>query len=305
MPLAGGARPVRPREHVTLHGLDGEVLARSARGDGRHLVLKVAIAGTPAVLKLYGRKRDWLRDALRGLGQRWFVGKTGMSPTARCTTERETLALWRRHGFDVPAALDLPLPAAVPPQRLLLEWLEGELLHRPIARRDVPLAEKVALLERLAADWGRRHVVALREREPRLIQAHAMLSHVFRVPATGAATNLSTNAATALRLVTFDFEVAWARRSALPRLISLEIAQLLESVAAWGPLEQLPALIAAFVNAYPDRAVIERLAVDVRRGPLPPFAWIHGIALQLRERGPRRKRSVLRHVETALKERLE
>ncbi|MSP15106.1 MAG: hypothetical protein EXR73_00600 [Myxococcales bacterium] len=259
----------------------------------------MAIAGTPAVLKLYGRKRDWLRDALRGIGQRWFVGKTGMSPTARCTTERETLALWRSHGFDVPAALDLPLPAAVPSLRLLLECLEGELLHRSIARRDVPLAEKIALLERLAADWGRRHVVAQREREPRLIQAHAMLGHVFRVPAAG------DGAAAAERLVTFDFEVAWARRSALPRLISLEIAQLLESVAAWGPLEQLPALIAAFVNAYPDRAVVERLAVDVRRGPLPLFAWINGIALQLRERGPRRKRAVLRHVETALKERPE
>lgn len=276
-----------------LHGLAGEVLARSARGDGRHCVLKVELGGAPAVLKLYGRKRDWLKDALRSLGQRLVVGKTGMAPATRCRVERETLAVWRRHGFDVPAELALPLPAEVPPLRLLLEWLPGELFHVSIHRADGPLADKVRRLERLARESGRRHAVALAEREPRLVQAHATLVHVMVVPALdgGAAPE---------RLVTFDFEVAWARRSSIPRLIGLELMQLLESIAAFAPLDQIAPLIRAFVAAYPERETMVRLAAAIRRGRLPWFAWFNRIGLQLRERGPRRKQAVLHHLEQAL-----
>ncbi len=284
----------KPRERVTLHGLDGEVLARSARGDGRHLVLKISLHGVPAVLKLYGRKRDWLKDTLRDIGHRWLLGKTGMTARARWTTERETLALWRRHGFDVPAELQLPLPAAVPPMRLLSVFVPGKPLYLAIEHETLPLAEKERLIAWLAADWGRRHTLALQLVEPRLVQSHAMLAHVFHV-APGAEAPDSAE-----RLVTFDFEVAWARRSALPRLVSLEIAQLFDSIARWAPVDHIGPLIAAFARGYPDRARLARVVEDVQRGRLPLFAWISRLGLQLRERGPRRKLAVLHHLQAAL-----
>jgi hypothetical protein len=279
---AKGAKPrpaARPRERVTRFGLDGELLAWSARGDGRHLVLKVELGGRPAVVKLYGRKRDWLRDWLRDVGQRLLVGKSGMTPAARCRTERETLALWRAHGFDVPAALDLPLPPEVPPLRLVSEWIEGRLLQVPIRDPDVPLAEKQRLVARLAAEWGRRHELALRLREPRLLQTHAMLGHVLWV-AAGA-----TAAGSAERLVTFDFEVTWARRAASPRRVAQELMQLLESIAAFAPLQEIGPLIAAFAAAYPEPGWLPRCNAFARA------------CLWLRERGPRRKQAVVRHLD--------
>ena len=267
---------------MTAHGLAGELLARSARGDGKHLVLKVELGGRPAVVKLYGRKRDWLRDWLRDVGQRLLVGKSGMTPAARCRTERETLALWRAHGCDVPAALELPLPPEVPPLRLVSEWIDGQLLFVPIRDPRVALAEKQRLLARLAAEWGRRHELALRLREPRLIQAHAMLGHVLWV-AAGA-----SGPGSAERLVTFDFEVTWARRAASPRRVAHELMQLLESIAAFAPLDQIGPLIAAFVAAYPERGWLPRCNAFARA------------CLWLRERGPRRKQAVFRHLEGAL-----
>lgn len=284
----------KPRERLALHGVEGEVLARSRRGDGRHVVLRVVVSNRDAVLKLYGRKRGWLKDTLRDVGHRWLLGKTGMSPEARWRTETETLELWRRHGFDVPASLDAALPPAMPPLRLLSEWLPGRPLYLPIEDPFLAVAEKERLLERLAAEWERRHALAIELREPRLIQSHAMLAHVFHV-AAGAA-----GPGSAERLVTLDFEVAWARSSAVPRLASLEIAQLLDSIARWAPLEQVGPLIAAFVRGYPARERLVRVLDDARRGRLPLFSWLQRLALALRERGPRRKRAVLGHLERAL-----
>lgn len=273
------------------HGLDCEVLAHSHRGDGRHLVLRLALGEKQAVLKLYGRKRGWLRDSFRDAGHRWLIGKTGMSPRARWRTERDSLAQWRRHGIDVPATLDLPLPPEIPPLRLLMEYVPGEPLSRIVGDPVVPLSEKDRLIERLAVEWGRRHALALAFREPRLVQSHVTLSQVLRVPADALAPE---------RLVTMDFEVAWARRSALPRLPSLEIAHLLDSIARCAPLDQVGPLIAAFVRGYPDGARLSRVVVDVNRGRLPLFAWISRLGLLMRERGPRRKLAVLRHFEAAL-----
>ncbi len=299
----GGRRAV---ERVQLHGLDGELLARSDRGDGRHLVVKVELAGRPAVIKLYGRKRDWLRDVLRDLGHRWIVGKTGMTAAARCRTERETLELWRRHGFDVPAlvepaVLDATLPADLPPLRLVCEYVVGRELSDQIADPGEPLVEKERLLALLAREWSRRHTLAIAITEPRLIQAHAMLAHVIHVAARDGVGD-GVGHGTVERLVTHDFEVAWAKRSAVARLVSLEIAQLLDSLARAVPQEQLAPLVAAFVRGYPERARLARVGPDVRRGRLPLLGLVTRLGLLVRERGPGRKVAVLAHLEAALRE---
>ncbi len=291
--------PARPRERIVLHGLEGELLARSARGDGRHLVARIELGGRPAVLKLFGRKRDPLREWLRDFGQRVLVGKTGMAPATRQRTERESLEAWRAGGFDVPALLDWPLPAEVPPHRLLLEWLPGDLLSARVCWPHVAREEKERLLARLAREVARRHGRALERREPRLVQSHATLAHVMVVPAaTGP--QAGAVAAAGERLVTFDFEVAWARRSALERLVALEVGQLVESIASFAPTEQIGPLIGAFVRAYGESERLRGLVATVRRGRVPLLAPLNRLRLQLRERGPRQRLAVLAHVEAAL-----
>lgn len=289
--------PRAGREHVALYGLEGEVLARSRRGDGRQLVLRTSIAGTPVVVKLYGGKRDWIRDRVRGLGHRWLLGKTGMGPRDRWRTERACLETWRAHGFDVPELLDLPLPRAIPPLHIQQEFIRGTPLHRILASARVALAEKQRLLGWLAQDWGRRHALALASGELRLVQAHAALGHVFHVPAGTA------GPASPERLVTLDFEVAWSRPSALARLPSLEIAQLLDSLVRCAPFDQIDALMQTFVASYPDARRLSLVSEDARRGRLPLFAWLTRLGLLLRERGPRRKLAALRYFEAALAQR--
>jgi hypothetical protein len=224
-------------ERVRIHGLDAEVLASSSRGDGRHQVLRIEHAGKPIVLKLYGRKRDWLRDFLRDLGHRFLVRKTGMTPAARMRTERDTLELWLRHGFTVPRVLDIELPAEVPPLRLALEWIRGRSMRDLLSDPVVNVETKRAVLERAVREWTRRHELALKLREPRLVQAHATFGHVL---VDG---DLQT---------TFDFEVVWKGRN-LERLIRLELLGFLGSFGPWIPPQQIDLLLDAVVEHYAPR----------------------------------------------------
>ncbi len=230
---------------MQLFGLDAEVLAHSERGDGRHWVLKVELDGRPLVVKLYGRKRDWLRDFLRDVGQRFLVGKSGMTPAARMQTERATLELWHRHGFRVPRVLDATLPAEVPKLRLVLESIEGGTVRDLLADPRVPLMEKRRVTAQCVSEWTRRHELALRLREPGLIQVHATFGHVLR---SGDA------------LVTFDFEVAWRRRD-VERLVEIELLGFLGSFGPWVAADQLDLLLETVVAGYSPR---DRLAAVAR-----------------------------------------
>ena len=88
------------------------------------------------------------------------------------------------------------------------------------------------------------------------VEPHATIAHVL----------FSPRADGSERVVTFDFEVAWGPRHSVKRLVSLELAQNLDSLARRASPWHLEALIAAIVRAYPDRSRLERLPKDVRRG---------------------------------------
>jgi len=290
-----GAAP--ESERVRLFGLEGELLASSPRGDGRHCVLRIEHDGRPLVVKLYGRKRDAFKDKLRDLGHRWIVGKTGMEPATRMRTERETIELWHRHGFAVPKIVDVELPAETPPLRLVYEFVQGKIALGWFASGQIELAEKIRRLEGLARGWSRRHDLAIELSEPRLVQAHATLDHVILVPGNpGDGSSMDFQDL----FVTFDFEVAWARSSVLPRLVSLELAQHLDSLVRRAPRWHVEALFDAFARAYPDRERLERLPDDVRRGRLPFVTLLTRAGLALREGGPGRKLEALALLERAL-----
>jgi len=219
----------------------GQLLARSARGDGQHFVLKLRRQnGEFVVLKHFGRKRSLLRDTLRDWGQRLLVGKTGMHPDRRARTERDTLTTWRREGFDVPRLVgaDESQRVIASQPSVVMEFVDGRRFDSFIADPAVALEEKERLLTRLARDWSRRHARALELNEPLLIQVHASLDHVLYVsPPTE-------------RLVTFDFEVAWSRRHPIARIAAFEFARELASLRRCAPASQCAALEAVVARAY-------------------------------------------------------
>lgn len=248
--MSGAAGSVASVAGLANFGREATLLASGARGDGRHFVVRTRIATVAAdgsdgplrdvVVKLYGRKRDALRDFLRDVGQRLFAGKSGVRADRRAATEARVLALWRREGFDVPELIEgVRLPANILQPRVVMEYVPGRMLDALVADPAVPLHDKNRIVTRLARELARRHARARELREPQLIQLHASLGHVLHVGAAGGSPE---------RLVTFDFEVAFTRRSGLDANLRRELTHYRDSLAHRSP----PAHRAELERAFAD-----------------------------------------------------
>jgi len=206
-----------------------------------------------AVLKLYRRRRSWPREVAGEAAAWFFHRKRGVSVGVRHETERRSLALWRRHGFDVPATLDRPLPEGVAPPALWMEFCDGPLLYDAVSP---------ARLERLATEMGRRHGVALETREPLLVHEKGTLKHVFVVGD---------------RLVTFDFEQGFRPSFPMLEAMAEEVAGYLRSLAQAtddesrvpsheSPVKTFEDGIKTFVRGYADTGRLKRIAEWGTRG---------------------------------------
>ncbi len=112
--------------------------------------------------KLYveraGAVRGVVRDALIAV----MGTKTSARAAARRATERRLLATWRAAGFDVPRDLTDEFPELGGDRVAVFEFVEGRPLYDVLAREGLAGAPRAEILLRFAADWGRRHVAALR-----------------------------------------------------------------------------------------------------------------------------------------------
>ena len=251
------------------HGL--EVLqAGGGHGLGNALFLDRA-AG--ALLKVYrsrrGRSEAW-REALRDVGHRVFEGKRGVSPAARAATEKETLLLWARHGFDVPALIDRPIPTEVTDPALWIEFCPGETLDRALSAEGSAAPAFGERIARLAVDHARRHALALAEGEILLVQEHPTIVHTL---------------VSGDRLVTIDFENAYASRTSVATAIARELAGTLRSFfrRLEGGESEGRAAFEAFLAAYPEREILAAAVARATSGG--------GFAARLRRRRDRGRRN--------------
>ena len=87
-----------------------EVLAESERGGiDQQMVIKLRNEHGEFVLKRFGLKQSLLRTQVRQFGSLFLVGKSSVLPKDRKQVEEDTLALWRREGFDVPGPPSFPV----------------------------------------------------------------------------------------------------------------------------------------------------------------------------------------------------
>lgn len=269
---------------VRVGGLDGVLLARSERGDGRHQVVSARLGGRDVVIKVYARKRAYLPTALRGFGHRFLVGKTGLGAQTRRDTEARVLGLWRAHGFAVPRVLELETPEPIAAPHLVLERLAGPTVDLRL-REPSAGAGLEAGLRAFAAEWSRRHGLAETLREPGLVHAHPGFAHLIDCGGAWSA---------------FDFEYAYTDAGRVEELVAVEIAGFVASLRR-AAAARAPALLRALVAAYPERARLERV---VRAGAVGRFRALEPLARlipALRGRGPRK----LRESVAALREALE
>lgn len=211
------------------------------RGDGNRLLL-YELDGTPALLKHYrargSRAREWVKAFWYRVGER----KLGVSAEQRCRLERTQLALWREHGFDVPALLSHPLPKGFDARTATwIEYCPGPTLHAWVSDPARAAAERAALLERFGAVLALRQARVLETGELRLVMKHASLKHVL---------------VHGDRLVHFDLESAHAPGVDVRDALADELSGLLRSLlrGSKGPDAERDALGRALLagHARPD-----------------------------------------------------
>jgi tRNA A-37 threonylcarbamoyl transferase component Bud32 len=259
---------------VRVGGLDGVLLARSERGDGRHQVVSTRLGGRDVVVKLYGRKRAYLPTLLRAFGHRFLVGKTGLSARARRDTEARLIGLWRAHGFAAPAVLDLALPEPVFGPYLVLERIDGPTVDARLRDPGAAQTDLGAGLARFAAEWSRRHGLAERLAEPGLVHAHASFAHLLEHGGEWS---------------TFDFEYAYTDVRRVEQLVAVEIASLVATLRRAAGARAAP-LLRALVAGYTDRGRLERVVADGAVGRFRGLESLARVIPALRARGPRKLR---------------
>jgi hypothetical protein len=218
---------------------------RPASGPTGNRLWRVETPDGPALQKLYASKAGALRDAWRGALSFVIRGATGASPGARLRTERETLALWREAGIDVPADWTARFPGLAGERVLLLEWIEGKPLDRVLASGGLDRPARDALLRRFAESWGRRQRLAAERDDARFVQFHAGLMHVL---------------VAGERLVAIDLEQAYLRGRAVAPRLAREVGAIAKSLSKCGDAATFRSDLAALVAAHPDRALLAAAA---------------------------------------------
>lgn len=269
---------------VRVAGVEGRLLALSARGDGGHQVVAARLAGRDVVLKLYGRKRGLAPTLARAFGHRFLVGKSGLGARTRRDTEARLLRLWRAHGFAVPEVLELALPEPDARPCLVLEDVAGRTVSAELRDAARPEAELVAGLARFATEWSRRHDLAESLAEPGLVHAHPSFNHLLDRGG---------------EWVAFDFEYAYTDPRRVPGLVAVEIAGFVVSLAHYAGARFQP-LLAALVAAYPRRDRLARVGREAAVGRFPLVERAARFVPDLRTRGPRKQRDALAALARAL-----
>jgi hypothetical protein len=235
-----------------------EVLDTSRRGDGRQRVMKVVHNEKFVILKCYGLKRSHPRVLFRQFGSLFLGGKSSITAKARHDTELDVLAFWRQEGFDVPEVYPLPkLPQDIS-NCIAMEYISSPTVAKVLQDDQKSLVLKKEVIARYARVWGKRHARALELGEPRLLQEHPTLSHVF----------VSRD-----RLVHFDFEIVSTRKKDLERLVRREIVGILRSMAKTSGDGFYP-LLDTLLDAYPDLSHFRQTACELLRyGTVPVVGW--------------------------------
>jgi hypothetical protein len=199
-----------PVEELEFESLDPYLLLKN----GNYLY-KVPFRGAHAVLKVYFGSRSLWRY-LGGTLSNCFEGQTSFMPRARRRNELENLKLWRDAGFRVFGVYEDVVVKGLPEGGYtLFEYVAGLKFTRYFGDAGVALAERLETYRRFLGEWTRRHELAARLREPRLVHENGDLKHVMIVDGG---------------FLYFDFEMSYRSRRRVEEFIGREILAYLKSL---------------------------------------------------------------------------
>lgn len=218
---------------------------------------KVPFRGGEAVLKVYYGSRPLWRYMTGTFGNIVFSGQTSFMPKARLRTELECVALWREHGFrvfDVYENVRVEAPNCPEGGYALFEYVPGRRFVDLLPDPTVDDEKKLTLYRRFLADWHRRHELAVKLREPRLIHENGDMKHVMYYND---------------ELVWFDFEMCFRSKSRLKELVAREILAFLKSLGKTVEKDEFERYMAETIEHYPNREFLEYAYTYMWRNPNP------------------------------------
>jgi hypothetical protein len=202
---------------------------------------KVPFRGGFAVVKVYYGSRGRLETWLKSCENVVLAGQSSYLPLTRLRIERECLSVWRKHGFRVYDTFEdvvIDAPQCPPGGYTVFEYRVGPKLHEYLADSGIDLDQRFETYRRFVREWGRRHRLAVEERDPRLVHENGDGKHVM-VFEDG--------------FHWFDFEMIWRSRARVGEHVSHEIIQYIWQISKSLPTELRPRLMAETVEAYPAR----------------------------------------------------
>ncbi len=243
-----------------------------------------------AVLKVYYGSRTAWQNVAKSL-ENFSAGQTSYMPKTRRQVERECIDLWQRHGFrvfNVFDAVTVTAPGCPPDGYAVFEYVEAPKLDAWLRDTTRPLEERIALYRRFLADWGRRHAVAIRENEPRLVHENGDGKHVL-IMDDGS-------------FLWFDFEMIYRNRQHVDRYVSHEIIQYLWYLNGNSADDFRDHLLSETVAHYPDRDRLRAAYDFFFAHPNPIHRWARALERRFKRkaRSPDSKYGVARRLRETL-----
>ena len=202
---------------------------------------KIPFRGGWAVLKVYYGSRSWFSRIVKSLENVLLAGQTSYMPKTRLRIESECLDVWREHGFRVFETYpDIQVVAPNCPEGgyMLFEYVDAVKLDAFLRDESKPVQERFDLYVDWLKEWSRRHDIAIREREPRLVHENGDGKHVML---------------TGDGFLWFDFEMIYRGRKNVHHHVSHEIVQYIWFLMRNTPEAIRSRLIAETVSGYPDK----------------------------------------------------
>jgi hypothetical protein len=188
-----------------------------------------------AVLKVYFGTRSVLRY-VGGSISNFFEGQTSFMPRARMRNEKRCLQIWRDAGFRVFETYDDVVVKGLPAGGyMLFEYLPALQFKDYFPDAAISIEERLDTYRRFLKVWHRRHELAVKQQEPRLVHENGDLKHVM----------LDGD-----QFLFFDFEMTYRSRLRVPEYISREILAYLKSLGKIVGPELFPVFLEQTLEHY-------------------------------------------------------
>jgi hypothetical protein len=189
-----------------------------------------------AVLKVYYGTRGILRYMAGTIGN-FFQGQTSFMPRARMLNEKSCLQIWRDAGFRVFNTYDDIVIKGLPAGGyMLFEYLPALQFKDYFGDVAISLKERLDTYRRFLEVWHRRHDLAIKQQEPRLVHENGDLKHVMIVDD---------------QFLFFDLEMTYRSRRHVPEFVSREILAYLKSLGKIVGPELFPVFLEQTIDHYP------------------------------------------------------